>query len=419
MNTVAATTESFRECLELLTNEVAKVVKLPGPSALETRLGPIALDVRAAMLAAIRIHGRNSPVESVWALADRIQRYAGALMDEEEDGAPSKSAISNNSTAKSESDWYRKYVEQLTATWLSLYFLGVPLAPLWDRVQLWAHGRGGGLPGGVCVSKAIGDIVRSTRKANGRRSPEVDGQPLLMHSYFPILLFPKQLIPTLETQQAQRPGNGSLVSHSMQRTGFGRPDIPHTLGLCYEYWQLRLYARAGHPIVYSVPQAVVRAILANGRRPDNLKQDEREDMLALWTEVCGDMRTLTFGGRKEAGLTARRQRVVLVEHDRPPACFVNHESGLFTFERVDGSDDGAELPLPASYMSDARRELYKDRLLAPATATQTYPEHNLLEAGSEKQLFDLMFPVAAGQESGPQPTSHPAYDAQYRQEPAK
>ncbi|WP_233853917.1 hypothetical protein [Paraburkholderia sp. HD33-4] len=88
-----------------------------------------------------------------------------------------------------------------TAVSLGLYFPGVPISEPWDLVQTWADEERGGLPNGICVAKAIGDIVRSSRKWHPTLPAEADTSErvkrrasthLIVHPFLPGASFDPQ-----------------------------------------------------------------------------------------------------------------------------------------------------------------------------------------------------------------------------------
>lgn len=257
------------------------------------------------------------------------------------------------------------YVEFLAGTALGLYFLGEPFSHPWERVRRWVEQEGGGLPNGACVAKAIGDLVRATRNSIKRRSggihpgqageaPANDHSQLIILSYLPLALFK------------------SLV-RGKERKGCA-PDACHVLGRCYELLQIRLYANEGLPLKYFVPRDLVRSqLLAGG--------DEKTAAKEL-LEWLGTM----FGTQDVEG-----QYVGLVDLPMLPAVFLNRRSGLYTFETVpDAARFDIEIPLPASYMREARRNLYWDTL----DAIQIHERNNLLRAGKApeyRSIHELVF----------------------------
>lgn len=243
------------------------------------------------------------------------------------------------------------YVELLTGAWLGLYFLGVPDGRPWDIVRTWAEYEGGGLPSGACVAKAIGDIVRGAFRAHrDAASSGTDQKPcaLLMHSFLPMAIFPEIVTET----------NLKYLKSD------GKPHIPeyfHRLARSYEMLQFRRYANAGYPFQYSVPARIVCAHLRQRINVGDLHDIQR--VRDSYDKLCADMRTrLQEACPKIDDRRKESQRVIVLRYDRAPACFINDDAGLFTFEAVDAWDEKSAIPLPASYMRDDRRDRYYERI---------------------------------------------------------
>ncbi|MGF6770509.1 hypothetical protein P3T18_002988 [Paraburkholderia sp. GAS199] len=295
----------------------------------------------------------------------------------------------------------RLYVELLTASWLCLYFLGVPSGSPWGFVKTWAETRGGGLPNGVCVAKAIGDIVRASRRANHnyRLFPTTTSQhdlTLYMHSYLPVLLFPELLDTGSEIMYQDVYGrpkpiqNENGVTHQSDGVPSDLhsrlPEYVHGLGRCYEFLQIALYVRDGYPILYSIPEQLVVTLHAH------FSKDE-EDKRAAWLKRCNVLQQNVFALTDDTDACAKSQRMALLTQGRPPACFLNHESGLFTFEGLDAHERREDLPLPASYMHETRRTLYRARLLAAEPDFSPGSEErfrNILYRQHNVELYDRL-----------------------------
>lgn len=265
---------------------------------------------------------------------------------------------------------HRFYVELLTAAWLGLYFLGIPVADLWDRVRRWEDEEGGGLPNGICVAKAIGDIVRESRKAQMDKPARVnaDGAYLHVHSFLPMLMFP-ELIATGVVHPDQAPPTSLLEE-----------DV-HALGRHYEFLQLKQYVRARLPILYSVPLALLRSgIDRNGKTLEHRRE--------RWEEMWTSLRSTVFPDCDRDYFDKKHQRVVLAEPSTPPACFLNHDTGLLTFEGMDATEGSRDIPLPAGYMRAARLGLYRDRLIK---FEQEASLVNLLAYDNGAEAFEVLY----------------------------
>ncbi|MBK5124975.1 hypothetical protein IQ288_34675 [Burkholderia sp. R-69980] len=221
------------------------------------------------------------------------------------------------------------YVKNLTAVWLGLYFLGVPFWHPWERVRQWEDEKGGGLPSGACVAKAIGDIVRSARMRCVRK-PATERCPLIILSGWPILLFEDLMIDGPDKQ--------------------GIEDDACILGRYYEFLQLLLYCRPrpGYPVYYYITEEVIARKL--GIR--NATAVNKDVVLKQWNLACEWLRDSVFNGERDDN-----QAVYVLDEPKTPPCFINHAEGLFTFEQFKGAQM-AELPLSAGYMREVRRALY-------------------------------------------------------------
>jgi predicted Rdx family selenoprotein len=283
------------------------------------------------------------------------------------------------------------YVELLTAAWLGLYYLGVPYGRAWDAVLIWAEEQGGGLPNGACVGKAIGDIVRGARRAHRAHAAGQCRLPneLLIHSFLPMVIFPEL---TKEKVRYYEPRNSQVPKVS--------PWV-HELARAYETLQFRLYANEGYPFLYSVPRRFVlkhletRAKLRSPSNPELVYDDYRK--------MCEELQDrLQKNGPQDPALR-QAQRVVVLHYDRAPACFVNDDIGLFTFEAIDVMDDVQAMPLPATYMHEHRRRRYYQRI---KDAEPQDPARNLLlplngNEQAHKEMFDY---IVHGK---PSPVPHP------------
>lgn len=227
------------------------------------------------------------------------------------------------------------YVELLAGACLGLYFLGVPMGHPWDQVLRWVERDGGGLPNGVCVAKAIGDLVRAERNASGPSE-------LLIRTYLPVALF-RDLVKHGAVLPKPPDGEDLSLRNASKDSG--------VLGRCYELLQIRLYAHGGRSISYVVPRSLIQKLLGV------TTTSTLEDVRPQWEEMCNWM-NYVFSKPDPAC-----QWVCIIDRVGLPACFLNHDSGLFTFERFTDADDNRDFPLPASYMRSGRRKQYYAQLL--------------------------------------------------------
>jgi hypothetical protein len=307
-------------------------------------------------------------------------------------------------------------IELLTACWLGLYFLGVPFGSPWEYVLRWADDDGGGLPNGVCVAKAIGDIARDARKlavksksfratlakqlasaadtdagepgtpdanavAGAAPLPEahegdaaneqaklraraceekMDDPTLIVLSGWPVLLFRELL-------------DGPKIAGCT-------PEGAHVLGRCYELLQLALYLRTEEKLLYCIREdSVIQTFgFLDSKRSGALTSEEA---FTIWKRGLNGLHSIRADHQD---LTAReKQKVLLIPDPLVPPCFINHERGLYTFEMLEpvqsGSGRKREIPLPASYMRNIRRRLYIDSL----TDDEEYGQANLLEPSDD------------------------------------
>jgi hypothetical protein len=340
------------------------------------------IDAEKAIASRLRAHLDGVAVERY---IQRFSEYGGILLNAGT-GRQCGKKRAFPGCLSAEKDETVVYVELLASVWLALYFLGVPDGRLWDVVLRWTEERGGGLPNGICVAKAIGDLVRSTRKAHEARRGFQGWQPkpLRVHSYLPLMIFP-QLIDKPVLQESKW---GDEAASAMS--------LLHVMGRVYEFMQLRLYAYGAHPFVYSVPKRLV---------VDNLKNDRGEVTEDAYNAMLSNL--VERVGLSVSGAEPSTQRIVVVDADSPPACFVNERIGLFTFEDSDPHAASDDIPLPASYMRDDRRYRYYERLERIVSKEEW---RNLLsqdEGCKQKLLAHLSSPGASPNSMGDAASTHP------------
>jgi hypothetical protein len=310
-------------------------------------------------------------------------------------------------------------IEMLTACWLGLYFLGVPFGSPWEYVLRWADDDSGGLPNGVCVAKAIGDIAREARKlavkskrfketlakkAEGKESKgtgecRATGAKDVVNAVIPHDAREGEAVELqqklLERAYREKMDDPMLIVLSGRPVFLFRelltgPKIPgcapegvHVLGRCYELLQLALYLRTGERLLYCIREdSVLQTFGFLDNQPDNALT--RDDAFTVWKRGLDGLHSITVEPRN---VNARKnQKVVLVHDPLVPPCFINHERGLYTFETLyspaksaSGCGRHREIPLPASYMRDIRRRLYIDSL----TDDEENGQPNLLEPSGD------------------------------------
>ncbi|MCP2092028.1 UNVERIFIED_ORG: hypothetical protein J2Y81_008134 [Paraburkholderia sediminicola] len=367
------------EDLKALTAKVARIIVPTASDPIVQAGDTISLLVRKAIEDGQPNGWRAGP--GAKPIADRLLWFAEALLSAKTvEGFMGSASMEGHRIPDKEGE--RVFVELLTATWLGLYFLGISVPDLWDRVRSWEDEDGGGLPNGVCVAKAIGDIVREARKAR-QQGPAAR---LCVHSFLPLLMF-SGLIET-----------GAVYAGHHGRSP-ERHDHVHALGRYYEFLQLQLYARAERPLLYTVPFTLFRGAMADGGEGFDHRR-------ARWAEMWRCLRKIAFSGVSSVQLAKWDQRVILTVPSSPPACFLNHDTGLITFEGLDPADGGRDIPLPANYMRRARLRLYRERLVAFESAPGNL---NLLFDDDEEKMFEQLYD-ASGKEKQP-----PVPDQQARQ----
>jgi hypothetical protein len=220
----------------------------------------------------------------------------------------------------------QRYIELLTAASLCLYFLGLHSWGPWERVLTWADDVGG-LPDGVCLAKAIGDIVRTARLGSPLDAPN---PALLVLSYRPDLV--------IDCIAKSKP-----LSYPGLQDGL-------TLGRCYELLQFRLYGKTDKSVSYYVPRARLESHLAQRKDlPSEQTPEER------WASILKWLHTQVFATPRG------NQHVYVIDDPHIPACFINNQMGLYAFEaRAEGNGTPVQptFPFPANYMRNVRLRLY-------------------------------------------------------------
>jgi hypothetical protein len=135
---------------------------------------------------------------------------------------------------------YEFLMEQLTAVWLVLYFVSVPMGHPWERVRRIADEQGG-YPSGACMTKLIGDVYRQSRLEYLDLQAE-HKCPSAPHVLV-LSMYPSLLIQSLLT----RPDTKKIT-----------PSELHQLGRCYALYQLRLYVSEERSIRYIVTLAALK-----------------------------------------------------------------------------------------------------------------------------------------------------------------
>ena len=203
-------------------------------------------------------------------------------------------------------------MENLTATWLGLYFLGVPFIAPWENVLRIADERGG-FPSGVCITKYVGDVYRAARleMAGAAGKPATatapynqKDAPLWILSYQPSAML-RDLI-TCPEHDSRTPA-----------------DL-HRLGWCYLVLQLRLHLDQGFPINYFIP---LHALKKSWEKLTQAQPaNERTTTLNDITEWFLDIMFLHADREKQSVK-------LLVKPDATsgiPTCILGNEIGIYT-----------------------------------------------------------------------------------------
>lgn len=153
----------------------------------------------------------------------------------------------------------------LTGAWFALYFLGCPFSPPWERAVQIAE-PAGGFPRGACVSKALGDVYRDSRRIYlSDYMVEVEDRCTRQQSYSPS---PNQQ--DGNSVYVEPPG---IVVYTRRPLTVFTPEayaesvcIPelNQLGKLYVQTQVKLYIRAELPITVILSATSVKELLQRG-----------------------------------------------------------------------------------------------------------------------------------------------------------
>ena len=272
------------------------------------------------------------------------------------------------------------HADLLAATWLGLYFLGLPFNAPWERALRLVEG-GGGLPHGAMINKALGDVYRWARRALPRDfgkealdklAPPPTNPPTLAPSFHPLGVFvltrrPFALVPMAEWPRARCITQPCFAA----------------LGRSYALLQLRLYVAEGLPIAYVIPIDLLRDLLASPGAAAKA---------AAW--MCS-----IVGPQSVA-----HQHVLVSDNPKKtvglPTCVLAHNRGVYTLEGNDESmpgaasvrrpDDEASLPdhglaFAGNRVGSALAKAYRERLSRAEGKPLTWNSGSHLE----RQLGEL------------------------------
>lgn len=242
-------------------------------------------------------------------------------------------------------------MENLTAAWLGLYFLGVPFIHPWEKVRRLADYRGG-FPSGGCIAKYIGDVYRLARHwaAEQRRPrlasalPESHKEPyassILVLSHTPLVMLKDAL--------------------TFKDDSYATPDAVHNLGRYYALLQMLLYIRAGHPVHFLVPAtALAQSLDKLAGYPDDPGLQPTPDLRDLRATLLKQVRAWlrdTIFPTVQPGQSVRLLKQP-VDAAGMPTCILGVKSGIYTLE---AGEKG--LHFAGNEIREALLESYRDKL---------------------------------------------------------
>jgi len=262
-------------------------------------------------------------------------------------------------------------MENLTAAWLGLYFLGVPFIHPWEKVRRLADYRGG-FPSGGCIAKYIGDVYRLARHwmaqqgpagAQAALFPEEEGKSaaILVLSYTPLVLLRE-----------------ALTYHDIT---YATPGSVHELGRHYALLQMLLYLRCGYPVHFLIPVAgLAQSLDTLSGIPHDPASPPTPEMRARRTTILEGIRPWLFDtvfAERFGGQSVRLLKLPL-DTSGMPTCILGTKTGIYTLE---SGENG--LHFAGNEIREALLASYRDKLERLLGLTGNARVVNLLELGPE------------------------------------
>jgi len=253
-------------------------------------------------------------------------------------------------------------MENLTAAWLGLYFLGVPFVHPWEKVRRLAVYRGG-FPSGGCIAKYIGDVYRLARHrvalpdlpvarpSSCSQLDDINASAVLVLSHTPMVLLEDALTYRNDT--------------------YATPLSVHELGRRYALLQMMLYIRCGHPVHFLIPATALKQALHKlAGIPDDPGAIPTEAMLRRRVAIRSKIRTWlheTIFTSIAAGQSVRLLKFPL-DASGMPTCVLGSKTGIYTLES--GSEG---LHFAGNELRDSLLGSYRDKLLGVLKLSNVVP----------------------------------------------
>jgi len=336
-----------------------------------------------ALLRLRRLGDREPDIDAAW---EAFERAAVRAIGPERQDATDPARLSREVKRRC----VEVLMEDLTAAWLGLYFLGIPMAQPWDCVRELAY-EVGGYPSGACIYKYIGDIYRTARQQVVRERGELKdvmaaqklasfptpdawkAQPLLVLTYRPLGL--------LEDDIAR--------SRDKQLT----PETMHRLARRYATLQMRLYTKQGFGIRYYVPDRALGRTIAYALRDQYLADDIPPGNVIEAIRDAGDSMALKIHlvMKKTFNEESGTQWVKLlkpVDIAGLPVCVLGSKTGVYS---LDGTHTA--LHFAGNLIRDELLSSYRDKL----SELNGLPEDRVddLLGKSPRQIKELVAPLVA------------------------